>query len=241
MFKLLKIEFLKLKHAMVLTTATICPLFAVMLGSIDLLSAVAERGNDVLQWSNLIYYIGLYFSVIVYVMCITIVLAMTGRIEHANNGWKHILSLPVRRGNIYFTKLIVGVTVITYCVLILWLGTIVTGKIIGVDGPIPFELVKTSLFSYYSALPIIAIQFYLSFSFNHIGIPLAVGTALTFPVLLILNSKYWIYYPWTYPFAVFNTRFFQHAPMELLKFICPVSFIFIVLAGYIQFKGRDIL
>lgn len=238
MLKVLKLELFKLKRSKVLLIATAFPIFAVILAGGDLLPL--EKDIDI--WDSLFRGSMQFFSALIFPLSITTILAMATRIEHSSNGWKQILSLPVEREEFYFAKLLTGVLIILYSVIIFFTGFVITGLGMGAGGPIPLNVVKTILFSCLSALPIIAIQFYLSFFFTHIGIPLAVGIGCSLPCILIANSeKYWIYYPWAYPIVAAGDYFKGYTNTDLLKGICPTVFVVIIIIGLIQFKIRDIL
>jgi hypothetical protein len=243
MWTLFKIEWLKLKRTKILVWATFLPLFAVFQGKlfVDSLKGT-ERGEH--EWEILFTGSISMYSSLIFPLLITVIMAIIAKVEHSQNGWKHLLALPVRREHVYFSKLTMGMIIVLYNTAVLCIGMLVAGLMIGTKDAIPYDLiVGKPLMAYLSALPIMALQFYLSFRFSHIGIPLAFGIGMSLPSMLVANSeKYWIYYPWTYPIFSTLTNMFQPGEKETFMYgICFILFFIIILTGLVKFKSKDIL
>ncbi len=98
------------------------------------------------------------------------------------------------------------------------------------------------LLAFAAAMPIMSIQYWLSVTFAQVGIPLAIAAGLSLPNLLVANSKYWIFDPWTYPMvASLNGTLnqFQGSPAmfssSLLLFLLSLG------AGLIHFRKKDVM
>ncbi len=143
MWKIFKIELLKLKRAKILLTATIVPLLTVILGALDLSTS---RLDDKWQWGNIFRASGFFYSCLVFPILVAIIFAMLSRIEHSSSGWKHMPALPVKRDWLYFSKLAVGLMIVVYSLIILLLGIIISGLLLKVDGSLDLQfMVKKCL------------------------------------------------------------------------------------------------
>ena len=197
MMKVFKAELLKLKRSKIILITTMLTLLAIYQGW-DF-ARVAKEEMEVFK-SFLYQGTMTVYSWLIFPLIITIVIAMMARIEHSNNSWKHLLALPVKRGAVYVSKLIISIGIILYSLLLLYVGMVLSALTLPIDS-IPFMWMAERFFMIFlSSLPIVGVIFYVSYRFTHFGAPLAIGVGLAFPSMLIANSeKYWIFYPWDYP------------------------------------------
>ncbi|AIE59052.1 ABC transporter permease [Bacillus methanolicus] len=240
MLKVLKIEWYKLRRTKLILTATFLPLLAVFQGR---LFALSKEGTEPNLWGTM--YIGTMsqYTWLLFPILITVVIAIMARMEHSNNNWKQLLSLPVKRESVYLSKLIICLIIIFYSIFVLIAGMVLAGISIRANGPVPIEMiVKRPLISAIASLPIISLQFYLSYRFSHFGIPLVAGIGMSLPSMLIANSeKYWIFYPWTYPIVSGLTEIFgTDGKGPIMYAVCFVSFFVLILFGFHQFRKKDI-
>ncbi|MGP4079885.1 ABC transporter permease [Pseudalkalibacillus sp. R45] len=241
MLKALQIELLKMKRSKLLLLATFLPLLSILQGR---MFAAQFKGEDADLWKML--YIGSMsqFSSLMFPIMIAVIIAIIARVEHHNDGWKQLFSLPVKRENVYLSKLVTAMLLIVYSALVFGVMFLVVGLSLNAPGEIPFDLVfGRSMLAIVAALPIIAIQFYISFRFSHIGVPLAVGIGLALPSMLIANSaKYWIYYPWTYPIYTSLVDMFEAGNKDdIMYVVCISTFVLINSVGLLQFRKKDIV
>ncbi|TLS37100.1 ABC transporter permease [Pseudalkalibacillus caeni] len=244
MKQLLKSEWQKLKRSRIIYLATVLPLLAVIQGAIFAGNSkiVEEEGGNV--WNVLTLGGMSVHSSLILPLTITVIMAMVARIEHNQNCWKLLLSLPVKRSSVYFSKFVVGLGLILYSTAVLSAGFLVSGLIVGADSSVPFGLILGKpLLAVAVSLPIIALLFYLSIRFSHVGIPLAVGAGLALPAMLIANSaKYWIVYPWTYPVMATLTETFDMGGKAVAMYaVCLLSLLIVIPLGLFQFRSKDIL
>ena len=140
------------------------------------------------------------YSWLVLPLIITVVLAMLARMEHSNNSWNKCRFTLVEKGKVYLSKLFVGMVIILYSIVLLYVGMLLAAFLLGIE-PIPhgWALKRYSIL-FLSSLAITGIVFYASYRFSHFSIPMVIGAGLAFPSMLIASSeKYWIFYPWDYP------------------------------------------
>ncbi|SFB06505.1 MULTISPECIES: ABC transporter permease [unclassified Bacillus (in: firmicutes)] len=238
MYTLFYSEWLKLKRTKIIWMATILPLFAIFQGWTF---ANGQKGPNVFEefliTGSLSFYCWLALPLL-----ITVVIAMMARIEHSNNGWKQLLAMPISKGQVYGVKLGIALLLIFYSMMVLLVVMILAAINLGIDYSLIWILKKTFLI-YVASLPMIGVIFYISYRFQHVAIPLAVGAGLSLPSMFVANSeKYWIFYPWDYPIMSSLSHMFSMGDKASIMYaICLVTFIFCLLIGFLQFKSKDIL
>ncbi|MDQ0231394.1 ABC transporter permease [Metabacillus malikii] len=130
------------------------------------------------------------------------------RFEHKNGGWKQLLSLPVKRTNVYLSKFILTMMLIAVnqgLVLVAWLAV---GFLKGFEDPIPYDIMLRSFVGgWISTLPLAAIMLFISMAWSSFAAPLAFNVIFTVPNILVANSETFApYYPWVQPFLTMIPR-----------------------------------
>ena len=242
MVRVLKAELYKLKRSKILWITTLFTLFAIFQGwafarGVNV-GVNQEVFKDYLYQGSMVFYSWLILPLI-----ITFVIAMMARIENSSNSWKQLLALPVKRGLLYVSKLIISIGIILYSLLLLYGGIILSASMLHIDH-IPFIwMAERFLLLFLSSLPIMGVIFYMSYRFANFGVPIAIGVGLAFPSMFVANSeKYWIYYPWDYPIISSLNFVFESGEKGMVMLgISIFIFIFAILIGFIQFLSKDIM
>ncbi|MTI69807.1 MAG: hypothetical protein FH751_06070 [Firmicutes bacterium] len=247
MLKALKIELLKIKGSKVLFIAILFPIFSVLQGAM-FLQYIKRSGESFQFWRMLFSGSTFFYATLLYPMIIILVFAIITRLEHINNGWNQLLTFPIKRKNVYLSKLLLGCVIIFLNLAMLSIGIIIAGLILGGDANIPYNIILGKpILAFISSLPIISFQFFLSIKFKHIGVPLGIGSALTLPVILVINStKYWIVYPFAYPMIAITPNLVTLSEEQILKHyimygVSGLIFIIIIGIGLLKFKNKDIM
>ncbi|GGF71073.1 hypothetical protein GCM10010912_15290 [Paenibacillus albidus] len=164
--------------------------------------------------------------------------SMFAGVEYEAQQWKQLVTLPVSRQLIYWSK--------TLWILSLLLGTallIIAGMSIlwsfYTSDPLPFLfLVKQVLYSCLASIAALAFQWWLSVQFSNQAVPAAIGFlgAVTSLFLARDTHSWWIkIWPWTYPALAtpFN-------PQHLLWIGCSLVFGLVLLtAGAFHFHKKQ--
>lgn len=242
MWKLLNIEIRKLKSSGMLWVVFGIPLFLTLQNTILSVQFFGTKGPS---WTGV--YMGQMglFATFLFPGIIAVIMSAMMRVEHKGNGWKYLFSLPLRKGQVYLTKFLLGAGLIFVHLMILSLGNILVGLIHGVPEPVPFDqFLLNPILAFVLAIPIMALQFLLSLIFTQPLIPIGIGVGLGMPAILMANSaRYWKFYPWTYPVVTFFGDIFRGAFSQ--KFwmfsVSGILFIIFFVGGLIYFKRRDII
>ena len=242
MKKLLQVEVYKLKRTKMILITTILTLLALYQGYDFAKMGIEEKADEVFrgflyQGSMAVY------SWLVLPIVITVVLVMMARMEHHNNSWKQILAMPVERGKVYLSKLLVGIGIILYSHILLYIGMILAALLLGIEQIPHGWLLERISIMFLSSLAIIGLVFYVSYRFSHFGVPMVIGAGLAFPSMFVANSeKYWIFYPWDYPIVSSMNYVFDMGGKNIIMLIISISiFLLSVFIGFLRFRTKDIL
>ncbi|WP_169713732.1 ABC transporter permease [Paludifilum halophilum] len=181
----------------------------------------------------------LFFPIIVGVFA-----ALVCRYEHVNGGWKHLLALPVSRTHVYLAKGLMVAFCIALCQLALLLFFVAAGQVKGLDGDIPWGMFLQSVSAgWVAALPLAALQLWVSFVWRSFGVPLAINVIFTLPSIFALNSETFApYYPWAQPVQAMipaENGMFQ-IRTETLTFVIISGFLLAAVGGWQHFLRREV-
>ncbi|WCN37331.1 ABC transporter permease [Aneurinibacillus uraniidurans] len=129
-------------------------------------------------------------------MGITLLAAIVHYREFSENGWKHLLSLPVKRWKVYVAKWLVILLFTYFAIFVLNVGLFVVGKVL--HFPEPFNLLLYGRYAGYQALGVLGIvgfQHWLSSRFKNVMIPIAIGVALSICVMFLAQSEMLSFFP----------------------------------------------
>ena len=170
-----------------------------------------KRGDEILErggtaWGNLVQY-SINPSNFLIPFFIFIVALFVNNIEWTSNTWKLIYAQPLKRLNVYLSKLIVFILMIFFSLMLFGALIIVVGKIVhvtnpdlGFGEPVDMVLVFGNTFRIFLAtLGFATIQFYIGQRTKNLILPLGVGIAgiISF-MILIQGWEYAIYHPYGY-------------------------------------------
>ncbi|RYV01783.1 hypothetical protein SOPP22_15620 [Shewanella sp. OPT22] len=204
LFNLLQVEFIKLKRTSTLFVMLVAPLFTCM---VSMLMFIHSRGIiDITEdawfmWSKSVLAMWNYFMT---PLLVALLAALINGVEHRNRTWMLMLSLPISSRQLFFSKFL-SIWMITLCsTFLLWLFSIVLLTIISLLGAnIDLNTANEILFSGWrfsiALIPLVAILHAISWYFPNIMIALSIGVMNTMFLTQISSSKYWVYFPTSYP------------------------------------------
>ena len=236
---LFKAELLKLKKMSIFQCAVLIPLIA-FLSSIGFYNFI-KASQKITVWQGLGITSSIIFIGMLLPMLLIYVIVMMGKIENLNNGWKQLLVMPIKREKIYLTKylvilLVFGITLISYL-----LQYVIVAYFLGAKGMIPVEIIINVIYVFICFQPFIAIIFFLSNRFNSVVLSLGVGMMFVLSSLLIVQSDYWRYAPWTY--ALILSQGGSSTAAEIIPLISISLVIFSIILSFdiINFRRKDII
>lgn len=238
--ELLKGELLKLKRLSIFQMTILAPALVLLLG-IKFYGFIKVKTPQVTPWHGLAVGSDTIFVGAVLPILIMYVIIMMSRIENLNNGWKQLLVMPVKREKVYLTKYLAVLLVFAATLAAYLLEYTITAYLLGAKGIIPAEMFLNMINVFIALQPFIVLLFFLSNRFSSLVLPLGVGMVFILSSMLIVQSSYWKYDPWTYPLALIQGGL--NIATEVLPFLLISTFIFIAifLLDMYNFKRRDII
>jgi len=196
MLRLLSAEWLKLRRSVIWVLLPVSPLLAF---AIAWLAPLDSDGQS--QWAYALSIASTAHGLLFLPLLTGIIAALLCRFEHAGGGWKLLLSLPLRRSQLYLAKLaaILGLLLLLQA---LFAAAIVAGGLLrGIEEPAPWGLLARSMLGGWAAcLPLAAMQLWAASVWTGFAAPLALNVIFTLPNLLVINSERFApLYPWTQP------------------------------------------
>lgn len=202
--KLVAVEILKIRRSLALLLMFVIPLVVVLLNFMMLVKRHSLAQIDATLW--FIYWNGntgmwSYFMMPLYVALIT---GLLNGQEHRNQTWRLMLTLPVSQLQLFVVKGILAWLFVVGSTLVLMSATFLTvcALLLGgasMQGAFSIELVTILGKVALTCIPVLVIQHAISWRFQNLVLPLAVGVAATMGVQQIGSSTYWVWYPWSYP------------------------------------------
>ena len=202
--KLVAVELIKIRRSLALLMMFAIPLMVVLLFFMVLIKRHDLAQIDAKTWH--FHWIGItgmwsYFMMPLYVALIT---GLLNGQEHRNQTWRLMLTLPVSQLQLFIVKGILAWLFVVGSTLALMAATALTVLALSLagaslDGAFQVELLTTLGKVALTCLPILVIQHAVSWRFQNLVLPLAVGVIGTMGVQQIGSSTYWVWYPWSYP------------------------------------------
>lgn len=178
---------------------------------------------------------------------VLLIIGLIIHIEHRANAWKHLFSLPISRGSIYLSKVVlILVMIISFFVLYLSFS-VISGVTLGyavpefgfARFPVPgIHLLRFVAEFFISILPMVFLQFWMSFRLKNLITSLGIGLGGLMIGLLLKGWKYITYLPHAAPFQMLNYQEGDAAgrtPFYLLSVVYAVLF---TMLSYKDFTKR---
>lgn len=204
MLRLMSVELLKIRRSLSLLMMFAVPMVVLAL---NLLMLIKQHELDKIgarQWFQ--FWMGTtgswcYFMLPLYT---ALVAALLNGHEHKNQTWRLMLTLPVSLRQLFVVKFALAWLFVMGATLVLVAATALTVVVLGLLGasmndafsvPLAPILLKVGL----TCVPVVVIQHALSWRFQNLVLPLAVGVIATMGIIQIGSSAHWVWHPWTYP------------------------------------------
>lgn len=233
-------EHQKLRHSLLLPACILIPVIPAVMGTFNYLQNLGILKS---QWYSLWTQHTLFYSCFFFAPLIGLYCSYIWRLEHRHNNWNMIMTAPVPVSHIFFGKLalILGITVLTQ----LWTGIlyVICGKIAGLPGLCPPDILVWLLRGTLGAVPICCLQLFLSMKIRSFSIPIGVGLIGSILGMLLNNEGIGIFWPYSLMLLGMNANQTETTmPGGFLAFLGSVTLFSVVfsLAAIFKLKYRDI-
>ena len=214
----LRAERLKLRRSLALALTLLIPLAIVILQFCEILDQGPQAGlfagDDEPLWQAHLNMVLNWWSLLILPLFATLATALIAAVDHSNNQWKQLYALPVPRGAIYAAKMAVGLGLVLLSIGAVLVYTLVSGALLNVIFPdtplgwdIPWlDMVRLSAILFASSWLLVAIHTWVSMRWSSFVVPSAFGIVATMAGIIVIQSKYAPYYPWTLPTMALLTQ-----------------------------------
>jgi hypothetical protein len=208
LIKLIHIELLKTKRSLALLMMFLSPLMVLLVNLLLLLNnegvMIGDKGWSIFWLQN--YAMWGYFMMPLYIALIT---ALLNGIEHRSNGWRFMMTLPIKQKDLFLAKLILAWMYLIGASLVLFVSialSITCLEAFGISGADMFslEMSQKLIYTTVACLAILTIQHIVSWRWKNIVAPLGLGVVATMSIMQFSHSKYWHFNPWTYTLMTTN-------------------------------------
>ncbi|MFK3960446.1 ABC transporter permease [Guptibacillus hwajinpoensis] len=232
MISLFSTEFLKVKRKAVWWLVILGPLGIIGLESVNYglrYDYLVDFNQDV--WRSFLNEIGMFIPLVL-LFGITILASITAGIEHQTDAWKQLLVLPVTRKRVFIVKfLFVSVLLLSSSTLLV-VGIISLGLILNFGWSLPLlEILKISYLPLLAALPILALQLWISIVQSNQGLALSIGIICAIGSLYSFSLPEWVPFSWPY--------FFHNTYVLNVMYGCVTGFV-VLIVGMTHFSTKDV-
>lgn len=135
----------------------------------------------------------------------TLICSLMSNVEHQMSSWKQLLALPISRTSVFMAKLLLCLLLVAVSCLLLSVGAVVLGLILGFEASlIPYlDILRIGFMSYIAALPVIALQLWLSLANRNQTLPVALGITLSLISFFSMFLSEWV--PLTWPYLAWDS------------------------------------
>ena len=172
LLRCLRAELIKFRRSPVWLAFVVLPIFPAILGTMNYLGNLGLLQSE---WYSLWSQHTLFSSMFFLPALLGVFCAWQWRLEHADHNWNSFLTAPVPVGDLCLAKLICAAVVSLLSQA--WIGTlfIISGKVVGLTGPIPPELPGWLLCGALGGVSVCAAQLYFSLIIRAFAPPVAFG------------------------------------------------------------------
>lgn len=241
LFKLLKAERMKLKRSPVWLAFLLMPVIPAILGTINYMGNIEILQSE---WYSLWTQHTLFTCYFFLPIMIGVYCAYIMRIEHNNQNWNKILTMPVSRAMIFISKILI----VSFMILMseIWIGVlfVVSGKAVGMTGAVPYHsVVVWCLFGTLGGMVMASIQLLLSIYLKSFALPVAISLAGGLSGLVFLAKD--LGHIWPYSLMAYGMN--SNAPQKMIEsgyigfvIICVVYVVIFTTISNVILDKKDI-
>ncbi|WP_338788219.1 ABC transporter permease [Metabacillus sp. FJAT-53654] len=233
---LVQSEILKMRKTNIWLLLFVSPLLAFAVG----LATTETMERTINEWTTTLLMMTPVHTILFLPLIIGVFTSFICRYEHKDGGWKQLLSLPVKRTQVYVSKFSLVMSLIALNQILFMLCWISVGLIKGFSDPFPtLVMFKSLVGGWIASLPLASIMLLVSMAWSSFAAPLALNVVFTLPNILVANSEtYAPYYPWVQPFLTMIPK--GDGPWGGF-FVSFESIIFAIIGGFVIFFASGLV
>lgn len=235
----MKTEQKKLKHSHLWLVFAAVPLLPTVLGAANYLNNLGLLKS---QWYSLWTQHSLFYANFFYGPLIAIYCSYIWRVEHLNYNWNRLMTMPTSERDIFLAKLLMALRCTV--VLQLWVGMlfIISGKLIGLPGLPPGDILFWLLRGSLGGMVTAALQLVVSMVIRSFAAPVAIALLGSVAGFLLTSKGYGILWPYSLMMMGMNANKSTDALSSPAGFVAAwcVFLILFTCAGIWYLKQKDV-
>lgn len=182
MLRALSADFLKIRRKGIWFLIVLAPVGLVAMQALNyglrFNYLIAQYADD--PWGGLLTNVSDFVPIALYLGC-TLVSSLVANVEHQLSSWKQLLALPISRIAVFSAKFLLCFLLLSVSCILLPMGTVILGLCLGFDSQLlPFaDLARMGLYPLFAALPLLALQLWLSLTYRNPSLPVSLGVAIS--------------------------------------------------------------
>lgn len=246
--KSIRVEVLKTKRTLALLLAIVAPFTVVLLNFLMYMDRDQLYGpDDIDPWEWFVQGNMAVWIVLMLIMYTTLITALVNFIEHSNNTWKQLFSLPISKFSIYFSKLTISIILILLSHIIFGVLIVAAGLLLsrlnpdlGIGTDVPWKYIgKDLLLSFTGSMAIVTFHHWVSMRWTNIIVAFAFGMIVLIMNFVIFSSDYAVYFPWSYSHLFLVVSEEVDKVQVLVSSIA--SFFLFGIIGFVDMRRKEIV
>ncbi len=249
LWRALSAEILKTKRTLTLALTFLAPLAIAFLA----LAVNLQYGDQGVRpgenpWHNLFQNSMILWGLLMLPLYVTLETGLLTALEHNNKTWKQLYALPLPRWSVYAAKQLmalglIGLSTVMLGVLVTGVGLLLTliRPDLGYTAPIPWETILQVLaLTFLAAWLIISLHLWIAARWSSFIVAMGAGIVATVAGVIVVNSDWAGFYPWTLPGQV-SIGFMQGEAVGLQVVLGTLGGIVVALVGGWDVIRQDVL
>ncbi len=137
LWKCIRMEQEKLRHSHLWLAFLVIPVIPAFMGGGNYLQ---NQGVLKAEWYSLWTQCSLFYSSFFYGPLIALYCAYIWRVEHLEHNWNRLMTMPVPVEEVFLSKLCLALGCTVFLQLWMWVLFTITGRVVGLDGIPPLEI-----------------------------------------------------------------------------------------------------
>jgi len=244
----LSAELLKVKRTLAFWLTLLAPLPVALMLLMIFLQQGEQIGHRDNRWYSLSQNSLVIWGLLMLPLFVTLETGLLSALEHNNKTWKQLYALPLPRWVVYAAKQLtgmglIGLSMIVMVAMIVGVGLLLNlfRPTLGFAAPIPWPtIIQTYLLTYLASWLIISLHLWVSAHWSSFVVAMGAGIVTTVAGVMVINSDWAKYYPWTLPFMV-SVGFVEGEVIGAQLALGIIGGIVVALAGGWDVIRRDVL
>ena len=224
LWKCIRMEQEKLRHSHLWLAFLVIPVIPAFMGGGNYLQ---NQGVLKAEWYSLWTQCSLFYSSFFYGPLIALYCAYIWRVEHLEHNWNRLMTMPVPVEEVFLSKLCLALGCTVFLQLWMWVLFTITGRVVGLDGIPPLEILLWLLRGGVGGMGIVALQLVLSMMIRSFAVPIALALLGSVLGLMLSNGGMGLFWPYSLMTMGMNASRAENVVKNMAGFGASVSLFFL--------------